>query len=67
MFNRNGKNENEMFSSIYEQADEISVRCKLIKSAKIGINYLINIEGSNGGITLLLDKEGNPMLSQVKL
>ena len=67
MFNRSFKNENEIFNSIYEHTDELTVRCKLIKSAKIGINYLINIEGINGGITVLLDKEGNTMLSQVKL
>ena len=67
MFNRISKNGNEMFNSIYEHADELKVRCKLIKSSKMGINYLINIEGSNGGITVLLDKEGNPLLSQVKL
>ena len=64
---RNGRNDIEIFSSIYDHADELTVSCKVIKSAKIGINYLIKIQGYNGGITVLLDGEGNIMLSQVKL
>jgi len=67
MFNRNGRNDIEIFNTIYDHADELTVRCKIIKSEKIGINYLINIEGPNGGMTVLLDREGNPRLSQVKL
>ncbi|MBU3161013.1 hypothetical protein KPL37_14905 [Clostridium frigoris] len=65
MFN-NSKNKN-ISKTIYDSEYKIAVRCKAITNTDLITNYFINIEGSNGGITLLLDKDGNSMLSQIKL
>ena len=65
MFN---KSENEKFNAIYDPTNnDCEVRCKLIVDNGNIINYLIHIKDDNGGITVLLDIDGNPMLSQVKL
>lgn len=67
MFNKNDKTRNKTFKTICNHADALSVRCKtLIDTGKV-TNYLINIEDYAGGITVLLDKDGNPIFSQVKL
>ncbi|NNU76770.1 DUF6440 family protein [Clostridium estertheticum] len=69
MFNNNNNNEsqNKTPKTIYDHKYEIAVRCKTIKNTGLITNYFINIEGYNGGITVLLDKDGNSMLSQIKL
>lgn len=71
MFNNNNNNNNEsqnkMPKTIYDHEYEIAVRCKSIVNTGLITNYFINIEGYNGGITVLLDKDGNSMLSQIKL
>ena len=68
MFNKNNKSENNRFKTVYDQADALAaVRCKIIVDKGTITNYLITIEDYVGGITVLLDSDGNPMLSQVKL
>ncbi|APC39434.1 DUF6440 family protein [Clostridium estertheticum] len=66
MFNNN-ESQNKIPKTIYDHEYEISVRCKAIKNTGLITNYFINIEGCKGGITVLLDKNGNSMLSQIKL
>ena len=62
------KSENKDFKDIYDPTNsESEVHCKLIVDNGSIINYLINIKDDNGGITILLDRDGNAMLSQVKL
>jgi hypothetical protein len=63
MFNKNNKS----FKIVDEYAENLAVRCKIIKKTGAITNYLINIEEYDLGITVLLDKDGNPILSQVKL
>ena len=60
MFN---KNENKRFITVYEQGT--LSRCKIIVDTQTGVNYLMNIDGYAGGITVLLDREGKPVISQV--
>ena len=67
MFSKNHNSENKVSKIVYDYDNAIAVCCKIIKNTKTGINYLINIQDYAGGITILLDKDGNPMLSQVKL
>lgn len=67
MFSKNNKIENSESKNVYDHSDALSVRCKIIEGTKTGVNYLINIEGYTGGITVLLDQNGNPKFSQVKL
>lgn len=60
------KNKDEgRFITVYDDESGLS-RNKIKVDTETGVNYLINIEGMSGGITVLLDKEGRPVVSQVK-
>lgn len=63
MFNKN--NENKRFKTVYDQGN-MGSRCKIIVDTQTGINYLANIEGYAGGITVLLDKDGKPVVSPIE-
>jgi len=65
MFNKSDKN--KRFKTVYDHANNLAVRCKIIVDEGTVKNYLINIEDYSGVITVLLDKNGNPMFSQVRL
>ncbi|MBZ9608826.1 DUF6440 family protein [Clostridium estertheticum] len=67
MFNKNDEIRNKTFKTVCNRADALAVRCKILVDTDTVTNYLINIEDYAGGITVLLDKDGNPMFSQVKL
>ncbi|MGH4125188.1 MAG: DUF6440 family protein [Clostridium sp.] len=67
MFNKKDKNQNNRFKAIDNYADALAVHSKIIVDKGTITNYLINIEDYAGGITILLDKDGNAMLSQLKL
>jgi len=61
MFNnkdKEDKNKNKRFKTVHEEGS-ISSRLKIIVDTETGINYLINVDGYAGGITPLLDKDGN--------
>jgi len=61
------KYENRKLTTIDEKNKLISVGCRIIKHKGIITNYLINIEDYAGGLTVLLDNNGNSMLSQLLL
>lgn len=67
MFNKNRKSNNKSFKTVYHHVDDLAVRCKIIENTGLITNYLINIEDYALGITVLLDKNGNTILSQIKL
>lgn len=67
MFNNNDKSQNKRFKAEDNYADVLAVSSKIIVTKGTISNYLINIEDYAGGITVLLDKDGNPMFSQIKL
>ena len=67
MFNKYSKNRNKESNTIYDNANKLAVRCKIIIEAGIIKNYLININDYKDIITILLDKDGNTMFSQIKL
>jgi hypothetical protein len=59
MFDRN---KNKRFNVIYEQGS-VS-RFKIIVDTETGINYLLTTDGYAGGLTVLLDKDGKPVVSK---
>lgn len=63
MFNKRNKM-NQRFETVYEQGT-FSV-CRIIVDTATGINYLFIKDGYAGGLTVLLDKDGNPVVSEVK-
>ncbi|MBZ9624173.1 DUF6440 family protein [Clostridium sp. FP2] len=67
MFNKEDKSQNNRFKAIDDYSYALAVTSKIILDNGTITNYLINIEDYAGGITVLLDKDGNTMFSQVKL
>lgn len=65
MFNNKNKNQNKTFKAAEVCTDSLEVSSKIIVDKGTITYYLINIVDYDGGTTVLLDKEGNPMLSQL--
>lgn len=61
MFGKKGDNR---FETIYSQG-KISVS-RIIVDRETGVNYLFVSDGSSAGLTLLVDREGNPVISRVE-
>jgi hypothetical protein len=59
------KSENKRFITVHEEGT-LGSRFKVIVDKETGVNYLINIDGYSGGITVLLDKDGKPIVSPIK-
>ncbi len=51
------------FETVYEQG--AINRYKVIVDTETGVNYLYTSEGSGGGITVLLDSEGKPIVTEI--
>jgi hypothetical protein len=61
MFGKKGDNR---FETIYSQG-KISVS-RIIVDRETGVNYLFVSDGSAAGLTLLVDREGNPVITRVE-
>ena len=59
-----GNNDNKRFQIIYKQG-KMSVQ-KIIVDTETGVNYLFINDGYAGGLTVLLDKDGKPIVTPVK-
>ena len=53
---------NERFKKVYTQG-AVSVAEVWVDTAT-GVNYLFCSEGSGGGLTVLVDKDGKPLVSE---
>ncbi|WP_315120167.1 DUF6440 family protein [uncultured Clostridium sp.] len=60
MFN---KNSNGRFDVIYKEGTISGI--KIIVDKKTGVNYLFSWDGYAGGITVLLDGDGKPVVSSI--
>ncbi|GAA0722601.1 DUF6440 family protein [Clostridium malenominatum] len=58
------KSSEDRFEVIYEQG--VLNRCKILVDKKTGVNYLFSNEGNGGGLTVLVDREGKPIVSNVE-
>lgn len=67
MFNRYYKRKNKKTKIIYDRKNRLAVVCKLNVEEGVITNYLINIKDHNDITTILLDRDGNTMFSQVRL
>jgi hypothetical protein len=54
---------NDRFEVLYEQGN--FTRYKVFVDKETGVNYLFASEGSGGGLTVLLDKDGKPVVTPV--
>lgn len=58
MFNKNGR-----FETVYEQGT--MHRVKIIVDQETGVNYIYVSEGYGAGLTVLLDKDGKPIVTPI--
>lgn len=63
MFNKD-KESKKRFKIAYEEKSGFSY-IKIFVDTETGVNYLFNCEGYAGGLTVLLDSEGNPVITQM--
>lgn len=54
----------ERFEKVYEQGRLASIEIWVDKET--GVNYVFHQSGYAGGMTVLLDKEGKPVITPVK-
>ncbi len=52
----------DRFKVVYKQG--FSLSHKIIVDTETGVNYLYVSEGFSGGLTVLLDKEGKPVITR---
>jgi hypothetical protein len=53
------------FKKVYSQGGYF-VRTKILVDTETGINYLFSRDLSGGGMTVLLDKDGKPVITPVE-
>lgn len=58
------KNENNRFEQVYVQGKLTSLENWVDKET--GVNYLFRQSGYAGGLTVLLDKDGKPVITPVE-
>ena len=54
----------ERFQEVYTQG-HISTT-KILVDTQTGVNYLFHMEGYGGGMTVLLDRDGKPVVTPMK-
>jgi hypothetical protein len=54
--------ENKRFEEIYTQG-KLKV-IKVIRDNETGVLYMSHLEGYSGGLTVMLDKEGKPLVDK---
>ncbi len=57
-----GRYENDRFEKIYSQGRLSGAEIWVDKET--GVNYLFKFNGSAGGMTVLLDRDGNPVITR---
>jgi len=61
MFGNKKNSDGDRFIVTYQQGTLQQI--KVIVDKKTGVNYLFTINGYGGGLTVLLDREGNPVIT----
>lgn len=56
-----GNQHNDRFDIVFKEGGISG--CKIIIDKETGVNYLFTWDGYAGGITPLLDEEGNPVIT----
>lgn len=58
------KNDNERFERVYTQG--ILCVTEIWVDRETGVNYLYHTDGQSGGLTPLLGRNGNPVISPIE-
>ncbi|WP_461206151.1 DUF6440 family protein [Clostridium sp. DL1XJH146] len=59
------KEKRQRFEISYEQAGFMD-QYKILIDKQTGVNYLFTISAQAGGLTVLLDKEGKPVITPIE-
>ena len=52
------------FEIVYEQSSFGNGFCEVLIDKETGVNYLYRAFGQGGGLTVLMDKDGKPLITQ---
>ena len=55
----------ERFVVVHKQSDGLSVQTKVLVDTATGVNYLWHRDGYGGGLTVLVDKDGKPVITDI--
>lgn len=56
---------NNRFDIIYSQGSELSHKIEILVDKGTGVNYIFAKSGYSGGLTVLLDAEGKPVITRI--
>ncbi len=56
---------NNRFISVYKQGNALSGSLQILVDRETGVNYLFSQNGYSGGLTVLLDALGNPVITRL--
>lgn len=59
-----GKKTDNRFEVVYKEGSMSG--CKILVDKETGVNYLFTWDGYAGGTTVLVDREGKPVVSSVE-
>ena len=59
--------EDKRFKRIYHQGGFSSPAVDILVDKKTGVNYIFAASGYAGGLTVLLDREGKPVISTLPI
>lgn len=56
---------NNRFIKTYSQGGGLTSMMEIWVDKETGVNYLYRVEGYSGGLTVLLDRDGRPVITTV--
>ena len=56
---------NKRFKIVCSQRDGVGVKTEILVDRETGVNYMFHQNGYSGGLTPLLDKDGNVVVTPV--
>ncbi|MGI6358869.1 MAG: DUF6440 family protein [Bacillota bacterium] len=54
------------FKKIHAEGGGVATQYQILQDTETGVNYLFAISGSAAGLTILLDREGRPVITPVE-
>ena len=55
----------DRFVVVHKQSDGLSVQTKILVDTATGVAYLWHRDGYGGGLTVLVDKDGKPVITDI--
>ncbi len=52
------------FEKVYSQSLGFAEGVEILRDKATGVNYLFNFAGNRGGLTVLLDENGKPVITK---